>query len=95
MSACWGEGSAQGSACLPEGCLSTGGVSAHEGGAYLPGGQPAGGCLPRGGVCLPMGVSAQRGHVCLPGGICLPHPTMNRMTDTWKNITLPQLRCGR
>ena len=32
-------------------------------------------------------------------GVCLPHThtytRVNRMTDMFKNITLPQLRCGR
>ena len=47
-------------------------------------------CLPAGGggICLPRGV------VCLPGGACLQDP-LDRMTDACKNITLPQLRCGR
>ena len=50
------------------------------GGVYL------GGCLPRG--CLPggEGVAAQR--------VVHLHP-VNRITDTCKNITLRQLRCGR
>ena len=53
------------------------------------------GCLHRvAGVCL--------GGVCpgeflpggyLPGGVSGRHP-LDRMTDTCKNIILPQLRCG-
>ena len=39
-----------------------------------------GGCLPREGVC--------------PGGVC-ETPPVNRITDRCKNITLPQLCCGR
>ena len=31
----------------------------------------------------------------LPPGSGPKHPPMNRITDTCKNITLPQLRCGR
>ena len=61
-------------------------------------------CFGRGGgVCRGGGVSAQRKGVCpgedLPaggGGRCLSagQPPPGRMTDTCKNITLPQLRCG-
>ena len=47
-----------------------------------------------GGVCLAVG--------CLPVGVCVSaagggsaRPPMDRMTDTCRNITLPQLRCGR
>ena len=50
-----------------------------------------GGCL--GSVC-PLG--------CVPGDVSQhalrqkpPHPTVNRMTDRCKNITFPQLHCGR
>ena len=50
------------------------------------GGCLAGGCLP-GGVC-PGGVSAP-----VHSGIHIP--LMNRMTDRCKNMTLPELRCGR
>ena len=54
-------------------------------------------CLPRGvsaqgGVC-PGGMSEQGG-VC-PGDVWQTPPPMNRMTNRCKNITLPQLRCGR
>ena len=47
-------------------------------------------CL--GSVCLG-GVSAWGG--CLPRGVSARYPPVNRMTDGCKNITLPQLRCGR
>ena len=57
-----------------------------------------------GGVCLG-GVSALRGvpasgagEGCIPacnGADNPPPPTVNRITDTCKNIALPQLRCGR
>ena len=47
----------------------------------------------KGGVCL--GVSAQGGG-CLPGGGGMADtPSVNRITDRCKNITLPQLHCGR
>ena len=50
--------------------------------------------LPRGGLCpwgsLFGGVSVQGG---LPDRD--PPPPVNRITDTCKNITLPQLCCGR
>ena len=52
-----------------------------------------GGCLP--GGCLPGGVAARQG-VCqggCQGCVCGRHPPMDRMADTCKNITLPQLRC--
>ena len=47
------------------------------------------GLCPEGGLCL--GVSVQ-------GGVSLTEtlfPPVNRMTHRCKNITLPQLRCGR
>ena len=52
-------------------------------------------------TCTVEGGGSAEGIVC-PGG-CLPGggwcvadpPPMDRMTDTCKNITLPQLRCGR
>ena len=46
----------------------------------------------RGGVCLG-GVSTQGDGVC-QAGVCQT-PPMNRITDRCKNITLPQLCCGR
>ena len=57
--------------------------SDHLLGGLLSGGSAQEGCL-----------SARRG-VCLLGGVCQTHPPVNRMTDRCKNITLPQLRCGR
>ena len=80
MSARGGE-SARG--CLPRGvgCLSRGvGLSAKGGVSAW--GKSARGCLPRG-----VGVSAR--------GVSARHPSVDRMTDRCKNITLPQLRCGR
>ena len=53
-------------------------------GCLLSGGSAPGECLLPGGL-LPGGVCS---------GECLP-PPMNRMTDRCKNITLPQLHCGR
>ena len=77
----------------------TGGVCVARGvpcrGVSLPGGLLAGGCLARGSPCP--GGSACWG-VCLLGGIpaCTEaDPPVNRITHTCKNITLPQLRCGR
>ena len=32
---------------------------------------------------------------CLPRGVPVRHSPVNRITDRCKNITLPQLRCGR
>ena len=75
------------------------------GGCVFPGVCLTGGCLSR--EVLPNGVSAEwsvcPGDVC-PGvstrgvsawwGVCQT-PPMDRMTDMCKNITLPQLRCGR
>ena len=82
--------------CLPGACLPGGvcqGVSAKGMSAQVgvcPGGLPKG-VSTRGDVC-PGGVCS-RG--CLPGG-CLPDTSpVDRMTDMCKNITLPQLRCGR
>ena len=55
--------------------------------------------------CIPVGcvqsvavvVSWEGGGGCLPGGCLIDSPfsPVNRMTDRCKNITLPQLRCGR
>ena len=76
------------------------------GGVYIPACTGQGVCIPacteQGGVwpggCLPGGV------VCWGGGLfaggvvcwgCLPHPPVDRMTDTCENITFPQLRCRR
>ena len=71
-------------------------ISMHWGGCLL------WGCLLLGGVCS-HGVSAPRGGVfrsrrvgvSAEGEGCLSLPPVNRMTDRCKNITLPQLRCGR
>ena len=92
--------------CLPMGGVCRGGVSPWGGlPRGLPGGICLRGCLPRGhlpGVgcllrrclprgclprgCLPRAVSAQR--CCLPD----PPPPVNRITESCKNIILPQLR---
>ena len=48
--------------------------------------------------CIPGGVSAPRGVPGRGGGIpaCTEQtPPVDRITDACKNITLPQLRCGR
>ena len=47
----------------------------------------------QGGVC-PGGVCPQGGGVCL-GRVSARHTPVNRMTYRCKDITLPQLRCGR
>ena len=81
-----------GGVCLPRGwCLPGRGVSAQGEGCVCPGGgMSAQGVVSAGeGGCLPRGVYLPRG--CLAD---TPHP-VNRMTDRCKNITLPQLRCGR
>ena len=56
-------------------------------GGCLPGGRVSaqGGCLSEGRGSAQSGVSARR----------VADPPVNRMTDRCKNITLPQLRCGR
>ena len=56
-------------------------------------------CLPMGGF-LPRGVSVQgegmsAEGVSAQGGMSDRHPPVKRMTDRCKNITLPQLCCGR
>ena len=86
--------------CIPVGCVPSAVVT-------VPGDCLPKGCLP--GLCLPArGVFAQGGDVCLPG-VCLPAgrvsacqgvwqtppSPVNSMTDTCKNITLPQLCCRR
>ena len=76
------------------GCLLWG-VSAR--GGLVPGGSALGGVSGPGG-CLLWGVG---GGVWSQGGVGIPActeadtPPVNRMTDTCKNITLAQLRCGR
>ena len=61
------------------------------------------GCLPRGSA-QGEGVSAQGDGVSAQGGVYprgvsaqegVADPPVNRMADRCKNITLPQLRCGR
>ena len=69
--------------CIPIGCVRSAAV------AICLGGVCSGGRLPR-----RWGVSAW-GRGCLPRGSCIPECTVDRMTDRFKNITLPQLRCGR
>ena len=84
-------GSAQGvSACQggmsARGCLPARGVSPCQG--CLPARRR---CLPAMGVSVCQGVSAYQGGVFLLGGVRLPDPSpVDRMTDTCKNITLPQ-----
>ena len=78
--------------CIPIGCVPPAGCPYLP--AYTaPGGVYSRGCLLRGkgGVC-------SQGGVCSRGGIpaCTEADTpVNRITDTCKNITLPQLRCER
>ena len=67
---------------------------------YLPAcSAPGGGLLRGGGECLVPGGVSPPGR-SPPGGGYIPacteaDPPVNRMTDACKNITLPQLRCGR
>ena len=68
---------------VPWGCTWSRGVYLVRGGVPGPRGVPG-----PGGVPGPRGVSAPG-----LGGVCVP--PVNRMTDACKNITLPQLRCGR
>ena len=89
--------------CLPKGmCLPRGGVCQEvsaQGSVCLGVCLPRG-CLPRGpcpwsvcpGGCLPKGVSTKG---VSARGCVWQTPPMNRMTDKCKNITLPQLPCGR
>ena len=76
--------------CIPIGCV----PPAHW--PYLPACSASGG-VPGPGVYLVLGRC-----VCSRSGGCLLQvrggqvlPPVNRMTDACKNITLPQLRCGR
>ena len=62
------------------------------GGVSVPGGLVVGVAWSRGGLLL--------GGCLLPGGVVSQHalrqtPPVDRITDTCKNITLAQLRCGR
>ena len=76
--------------------------SGRRGEGGLPGGVCLGGVCPGGvcpGVSAHWGVSAQGAGVSAWGVSAPMHagihtPTVNRMTDACKNITLPQLRCG-
>ena len=86
---------------LPEGVCSGGGVFAL-GVSAVWGVSALGGCLLLGGVCSGGGgVSALGEGYLVPVGVGIPActeadtPPFNRMTDTCKNITLAQLRCGR
>ena len=75
------------------------------GGVPGPGGVPGQGCTwSRGGGCTwSGGVYLVWGVYLVPGGVPGPRgctwsgtpPPVNRITHTCKNITLPQLRCGR
>ena len=68
--------------------LVQGGVPDLVGGTWSQGGAPGlGGCVPG-----PRGVYLVRGGVYL---VRYFPPPVNRITHTCKNITLPQLRCGR
>ena len=62
------------------------------GGVPGPGGHLvwAGGVPGPGGYLVPGGV-----YLVLGGYLPRYSPPVNRMTDACKNITLPQLRCGR
>ena len=75
------------------GCLLPGGLLTGGGGCLLPGGSAPGGCsrgcLLRGGCLLPG--EGWRWYPSMHWG----RPPVNRITHTCKNITLPQLRCGR
>ena len=51
-------------------------------------------CTWLGGVPGPGGCTWS-GRVPGPGGVPGQLPPINRITDACKNITLPQLRCGR
>ena len=87
----------------PGGTCLAGGGGVCSGGGICPGGCLARGCvcpgecLPR-GVCwwesVCVGVSAQGVGVCQTPPTP-PPPPVYRITDTCKNITLPQLLCGR
>ena len=100
-----------GGCLLSRGCLLQGGVCfwgvcllLRVWRCLLPGGVCSGGGVCSQGVCFQggvysWGVSAPKG--CLLPGVGIPActeadtPPVNRMTDACKNITLPQLHCGR
>ena len=80
-------------------CVCSRGVSAPGGGGVSAlGGVCSGGSAPGEGVSawggLLGGCLLRGGGHLLRGGGCLL-PPVNRITDACKNITLPQLRCGR
>ena len=87
---------------VPGGCTwSRGGCTWSRGGVPGPGGGVPG---PGGGVPGPGGGTWSGGVYLVPGGVYLVPggvpgqvlpPPVNRITHTCKNITLPQLRCGR
>ena len=82
---------------MHSGRMHTARSSGRSGGVSGPGGCLVLGCLvpgvsALGGVCS-HGVSARGGGVCL-GGAWWRHPTVDRIRDACKNITLPQLGCG-
>ena len=92
----------KGGLCLRGGSLSKGGLcpaGVSVGGGLCPGVSVQEGlCLGGGDLCpgrsLYGGVSVQGG-LC-PRGLLTEIPSsVNRITDRCKNITLPQLRCGR
>ena len=103
---CWGEGVVWGVVCLGGVCpVGSGGVCLR--GVYLGGWEvSAWGCLPGGvstwRVSAKKGVGVSAWGVSAGGGVCsvvsarhpLP-PWTEWLTDRCKNITLPQLRCGR
>ena len=71
--------------CIPVGCLPPACLPYPS--MHCVGGSAQGECLP--------GRGSAQGGVC-PGDVCVADPPpVNRMTDRCKNITLPQLCCGR
>ena len=97
----WSRGGVPG----PEGCTWSGGVYLVWGVYLVPGGctwsrgvpGPRGVYLVLGGVPGPRGVPGPGGCTWSWGEdlVRYPPPPVNRITDACKNITLPQLRCGR
>ena len=72
--------------CIPVGCV----PAAHW--PYAGGG----GCLLPGGASFPGGgASLWGGGAVVVSSMHWGRPPLNRITDTSKNITLPQLRCRR
>ena len=74
----------RGSVSALGGCTWSGGVCSWGG---VPGPRRVSG--PRAGVCLLLGGGVCSGGCLLPGG-CQVLPPVNRMTNRYKNITLPQ-----